>query len=152
MSAPKKVKVKSISKTNPQLPTCHPHAAGIDIGARQIHVAAPPDADAKPVRVFDTFTDDLLKLRDWLLACGVRTVAMESTGVYWIALYQLLEAAGLEVCLVARPTSRIASGSNISMPWACCAAAFVRPNTSVPCAQCCAIAAGWCAVPPIRCA
>jgi hypothetical protein len=49
---------------------------------------------------FDTFTDDLLKLRDWLVQCGVRTVAMESTGVYWIPLFQILEAAGLEVCLV----------------------------------------------------
>jgi transposase len=100
MSAAKKVKVKSTRKTNPQLPTCHPHAAGIDIGAREIWVAVPPGSDPQPVRPFDTFTDDLLKLRDWLLACGVQTVAMESTGVYWISLFQILEAAGLEVCLV----------------------------------------------------
>jgi molybdate transport repressor ModE-like protein len=63
-------------------------------------VAVPPGSDPKPVRGFDTFTEDLLKLRDWLLACDVQTVAMESTGVYWIALFQILEAAGLEVCLV----------------------------------------------------
>jgi len=54
----------------PPTPTCHPHAAGIDIGAREIWVAVPPGSDPKPVRGFDTFTEDLLKLRDWLLACA----------------------------------------------------------------------------------
>ena len=96
MPARKKVPCKS----NTQLPTLHPHAAGIDIGATQIHVAAPADADPKPVRTFSSFTDDLLALRDWLKECGVTTVAMESTGVYWIPLFQILEAAGVEVCLV----------------------------------------------------
>jgi len=96
--APRHQKTKKIVPA--QLPVFHPHAAGIDIGAREIWVAVPPGSDPKPVRRFNTFTEDLLKLRDWLLACGVRTVAMESTGVYWIALYQILEAAGLEVCLV----------------------------------------------------
>lgn len=78
----------------------HPHAAGIDVGVTQLQVAVPHDADPKPVRTFSTFTDDLLKLRDWLLKCSVRTVAMESTSVYWIPLFQILEAAGLQVCLV----------------------------------------------------
>ena len=96
--APRHQKTKQ--KVPAQLPTFHPHAAGIDIGAREIWVAVPPGSDPKPVRPFDTVTDDLLKLRDWLLACGVQTVAMESTGVYWIPLFQILEAAGLEVCLV----------------------------------------------------
>lgn len=82
------------------LPTLNPHAAGIDIGAREIWVAVPPAADPQSVRPFETFTDALLQLRDWLLACGVTTVAMESTGVYWIPLFQILEAAGLQVCLV----------------------------------------------------
>lgn len=82
------------------LPTLHPHAAGIDIGAREIYVAVPPGACARPVRAFPTFTEDLHALRDWLRECGVTTVAMESTGVYWIPLFQILEAAGLEVCLV----------------------------------------------------
>jgi hypothetical protein len=91
---------KATAKTNTQLPAIHPHAAGIDIGARQIQVAVPIDADPRPVRTFSTFTDDLLRLRDWLLACGVKTVALESTGVYWIPLFQIFEAAGLEVCLV----------------------------------------------------
>lgn len=96
MPAPGKIKVK----TNTQLPTLHPHASGIDIGARQIQVAVPIDADPKPVRTFSTFTDDLHALRDWLKACGVQTLAMESTSVYWIPLFQILEAAGIEVCLV----------------------------------------------------
>jgi len=91
---------KATAKTNTQLPTLHAHAAGIDIGATAIQVAVPGDADPKPVRTFTTFTDDLHALRDWLHACGVRTVAMESTSVYWIPLFQILEAAGLEVCLV----------------------------------------------------
>ena len=88
------------AKSAPQLPTLHPHAAGIDIGAREIYVAVPPRTDVRTVRSFATFTEDLLALRDWLKACGVTTVAMESTGVYWIPLFQILEAAGLEVCLV----------------------------------------------------
>jgi len=84
----------------PQLPVLHPHAAGIDLGARAIYVAVPPGRDPRPVRHFPTFTEDLHALRDWLKDCGVTTVAMESTGVYWIPLFQILEAAGIEVCLV----------------------------------------------------
>lgn len=95
-----KKKARSVSKTTPSLPVLHPHAAGIDIGAREIYVAVPPKRDSKPVRVFAAFTEDLLALRDWLKGCGVLTVAMESTGVYWIPLFQILEAAGIEVCLV----------------------------------------------------
>lgn len=94
------VRKKATAKSNTQLPTLHPHAAGIDIGATTIQVAVPFDADPQPVRTFTTFTDDLCKLRDWLKACGVRTVALESTSVYWIPLFQILEAAGIEVCLV----------------------------------------------------
>jgi len=63
-------------------------------------VAVPPGACTRSVRTFATFTEDLHALRDWLKDCGVTTVAMESTGVYWIPLFQILEAAGIEVCLV----------------------------------------------------
>jgi len=66
------------------LPAIHPHAAGIDIGANEIVVAVPPDRDAQPVRAFPTFTQDLQALVHWLLACRIDTVALESTGVYWI--------------------------------------------------------------------
>jgi transposase len=91
---------KATAKTTTQLPTIKPHAAGIDIGATEIQVAVPLDADPNPVRTFATFTDDLLLIRDWCKQCGIKTVAMESTSVYWIPLFQILEAAGLEICLV----------------------------------------------------
>jgi transposase len=77
-----------------------PDAAGIDIGAEEIFVAVPPERDAEPVRRFGTFTSDLRELADWLQGCRVRTVAMESTGVYWIPLFQLLEERGFQVYLV----------------------------------------------------
>ncbi|MDO9290265.1 MAG: IS110 family transposase [Hydrogenophaga sp.] len=78
----------------------HPNAAGIDIGSAAHFVAVPPDRDDEPVREFASFTADLHRLADWLDACGVDTVAMESTGVYWIPLYELLESRGLTVLLV----------------------------------------------------
>lgn len=77
-----------------------PDAAGIDVGATEIYVAVPPDRDPDPVRCFSTFTEDLQGLVIWLIACRIRTVAMESTGVYWIPIFQVLEAHGLKVCLV----------------------------------------------------
>ena len=82
------------------LPVLHADAAGIDIGAEEIYVAVPPDRAEHSVRSFGTFTRDLHDLCDWLGDCKVRTVAMESTGVYWIALFQLLETRGFEVFLV----------------------------------------------------
>jgi transposase len=90
---------KAKSSSSPLRPQ-HPHAAGIDIGARAIYVAVPPGSCEGNVRSFPTFTEDLHALRDWLRDCGVTTVAMESTGVYWIPLFQILDAAGVEVCLV----------------------------------------------------
>jgi transposase len=82
------------------LPIVEPAAAGADIGATQIFAAAPPDRDADPVRCFETFTADLEKLADRLQQCGIRTIAMESTGVYWIPLFQILEKRKIEVRLV----------------------------------------------------
>jgi hypothetical protein len=64
----------------------HPNAAGLDIGSETIVAAVPPDRDDQAVRAFATFTPDLHALVAWLLACGITTVAMESTGVYWIAI------------------------------------------------------------------
>jgi transposase len=78
----------------------HPNAAGIDIGSASHFVAVPPDRDDQPVREFPSFTADLNALADWLKACAVDTVAMESTGVYWIPLFELLEARGFRVLLV----------------------------------------------------
>src|SRR5438477_8468200 len=78
----------------------HPNAAGIDIGSSSHYVAVPPDRDDNPVREFPSFTDDLNALADWLTLCGVDAVAMESTGVYWIPLFELLESRGFTVRLV----------------------------------------------------
>jgi transposase len=77
-----------------------PNAAGIDVGAREIYVAVAGDRDPEPVRCFSTFTEELQAIAAWLKQCGVASVAMESTGVYWIPLYEVLEEAGLRVCLV----------------------------------------------------
>jgi transposase len=76
------------------------NAAGLDIGDDEIYTAVPEGRDDVSVRVFQTFTADLYALADWLEACGVDTVAMESTGVYWIPIYEILEARGFEVYLV----------------------------------------------------
>lgn len=78
----------------------HPNAAGIDIGSASHYVAVPPDRDDEPVREFKSFTAELERLAGWLRACGVDIVAMESTGVYWIPLFELLESHGFTVLLV----------------------------------------------------
>lgn len=78
----------------------HANAAGIDLGSREIWVAVPPDRAGETVRCFGAFTPDLQALADWLVEQQIDTVAMESTGVYWIPLFELLEARGLRVFLV----------------------------------------------------
>lgn len=98
MRQAKKRKLKE--KKAPELPVLNPAAAGIDIGATEIYVAVHPDCDPEPVRSFATFTEDLYRLAGWLTTCQVDSVAMESTGVYWIPLFQILEKRGFEVCLV----------------------------------------------------
>ena len=87
-------------KARAALSLMHPNAAGVDIGSASHYVAVPPDRDDEPVREFKSFTADLHQLADWLEACGVDTVAMESTGVYWIPLFELLDARGFTVLLV----------------------------------------------------
>ena len=90
------------------LPVIREDAAGIDIGATLIHVAVGPGRDEEPVRTFETFTRDLKAIVLWLQAVRVKTVAMESTGVYWIPLYELLESEGFEVLLVnAQPVKHV---------------------------------------------
>lgn len=98
----RKKSTKKSRKTNPQLlRTIHQHAAGIDLGAREHFVAAPPFEDGEPnVQRFGTTTPELLHLATWLKEQNVDTVAMESTGVYWIPLFEILESQGLEVLLV----------------------------------------------------
>lgn len=82
------------------LPTVFPNAAGLDIGSAEIVAALPPDRDVTVIRTFTTFTADLTQLVTWLLAHHIDTVAMESTGVYWIPIYEMLEAADIRVYLV----------------------------------------------------
>ena len=78
----------------------NPNAAGVDCGAAEHFVAVPPDRDPTPVRRFATFTGELYRLADWLQACGVTSVALESTGVYWIPVFEILETRGFTVSLV----------------------------------------------------
>ncbi len=73
------------------LPLIHPNAAAMDMSADEIVVAVPPDRDPSPVRAYRTFTPDLLALVEWLCACRIDTVALESTDVYWVPIYELLE-------------------------------------------------------------
>ena len=88
-------------RTSPSvLERINPDAAGIDCGATTHVVAVPPDRDDEPVQSFRTFTTDLQRLADWLVACRVTSVALESTGVFWIPIYEILEARGLAVHLV----------------------------------------------------
>jgi len=91
---------KTQSSVGKSLPVIQPDAAGLDIGAEKIWASVPADRAAPTVRSFATFTPDLQTLATWLNTCGIKTVAMESTGVYWIPIFELLEAAGFEVYLV----------------------------------------------------
>jgi transposase len=82
------------------MPVINPNAAGLDIGSEEIWACVPANRAEQPVRKFGTYTPDLYALADWLQSCGIETVAMESTGVYWIPIYEILEARGVEVYLV----------------------------------------------------
>src|SRR5215467_4420205 len=99
---------RRLRSEDPGLEVVHPCAAGIDVGNEAHYVAVRPDRDLQPVRRFECFTADLHRLADWLQNCGVKTVAMQSTGVYWIPLYDILEDSGFEVFLVnARHTKNL---------------------------------------------
>ena len=91
---------RRLRSEDPGLEVVHPHAAGVDVGNSAHYVAVRPDRDSQPVRRCECFTADLHRLADWLQSCGVNTVALQSTGVYWIPLYDILEERGFEVYLV----------------------------------------------------
>jgi transposase len=93
-----------------KLEVMHPDAAGIDVGGSVHYVAVRNDAAEQSVRHFGVYTRDLHEMADWLQACGVKIVAMESTGVYWIPLYELLERRGFEVLLVDARQVKVVSG------------------------------------------
>ena len=99
---------RRLQSEDPGLEIVHPHAAGIDVGNNAHYVAVRPDRDQEPVRRFECFTADVHGVADWLQSCGVKSVAMQSTGVYWIPLYEILEERGFDVYLVnARHTKNL---------------------------------------------
>src|ERR1700723_3329933 len=99
---------RKIQSADISLEVVHPDAAGIDIGNESHYVAVPPTRDSEPVRRFGCTTAELKEMAVWLKQCAIRTIAMQSTGVYWIAVYDILEEAGLEVYLVnARETKNL---------------------------------------------
>ena len=93
-----------------RLKVVHTRCAGIDIGSREHWVAVDPNSDEQPVRSFSTFTDDLQAMASWLKLLDIEVVSMEATGVYWIPLYELLDAQGFEVNLVNSRATRQVSG------------------------------------------
>ncbi len=97
------------------MPPINQNAAGIDVGAKENWVSVSPDRDAEPVRRYEAFTRDLNALADWLKQCGIETVAMESTGVYWIPVFQILEARGFRVVLVNARHVKNVSGRKTDM-------------------------------------
>jgi transposase len=100
--------MRRLSSDDPGLEIVHRHVAGIDVGNESHFVAVAPGDDAQPVREFGSWTEDLHKMVEWLKACGIQHVVMQSTGVYWIAVYDVLEKAGFQVCLAnARDTRNL---------------------------------------------
>lgn len=90
-----------------KLEVMHPDSAGIDVGGSRQHVAVRSDATEQPVKDFGCYTRDLHAMADWLHECGVKIVALESTGVYWIPLYEVLERRGLELRELNRLRTRL---------------------------------------------
>jgi transposase len=105
----KSPKQKQKIPLDPAWELIHPAAAGIDIGSREHWACVPARSAGKNVRAFGAFTADLESLADWFRECGIKTVAMEATGVYWIPVFQILERRGFQVLLVnARQTKNVA--------------------------------------------
>jgi transposase len=90
---------KRLTRVQRSLDVVNPNAAAIDLGSKEHYVAVPEDRDPSPVRCFGCFTPELRRMAVWLKACGITTVAMEATGVYWVPVYDLLEDEGFEVVL-----------------------------------------------------
>jgi transposase len=99
---------RKLSAEDPGLEIVNRNVAGIDVGNESHFVAVAPGRDPQPVQEFGSWTADLERMADWLRACGIETVVMQSTGVYWIALYDVLEARGFKICLAnARHTKNL---------------------------------------------
>ena len=128
-------------------------AAGIDVGATSHYVAVPADRSEQPVREFEAFTADLYRLAEWLSECGVETVVMESTGVYWIPLFGVLEERGFEVMLVDPRRIKNVPGRKTDVldcqwlqnctPMACCREPSDPTGTYDACAAICGSGPCW---------
>jgi len=104
----RRVVEQRLSAADPALEIVNRDAAGIDVGNESHYVAVPRGRDAQPVREFGSWTAALVEMAQWLVRCGIRTVVMQSTGVYWIAVHDVLQKHGLEVYLVdARGTKNV---------------------------------------------
>lgn len=147
------------SRPQRDISVTHPNAAAIDIGARMHVAAVRPDRDAEPVRSFGTFTGDLHRLADWFEHCGVLTVAMESTGVYWIPVFEILDQRGFEVILVNARDAKHVPGRKTDVSdaqWlhgctntACSGPASSPKDRSQRCVPTCASVSGcWSILPP----
>ena len=129
------------------------NAAGIDVGATSHFVAVPADRVEEPVREFAAFTADLYRLADWLVECRVDTVVMESTGVYWIPLFGVLEERGFQVMLVDPRRIKNVPGRKTDVldcqwlqqlhTYACCREPSVPTGTSAACAATCGSGPCW---------
>src|SRR5271154_573730 len=138
---------QSKSKMDRTMPTVHPNAAAIDVGATMHMAAVRADGAREPVRSFGTFTADLHRLVDWFTECGVETVVMESTSVYWIPIYELLDARDFpcflstrampSTCQGARPMSAMRNGCSGSIHSGCCGPAFGPKGTLPSCEPTC---------------
>jgi transposase len=100
MAKTAKTKKKGKGEWDEDLSALNRNAAGIDVGNADHYVAVPIGRDPEPVQTFGSFTADLHRMAQWLKACGVETVVMQATGVYWIALFQILESYGFQVNVV----------------------------------------------------
>ena len=143
---------KTRTADRPELKPVSVGAAAIDIGSRMHMAAVNPACTDMPVRSFGTFTQDLYDLADWFKACGVTNVAMESTGVYWIPVYEILEQRGFDVILVnaryAKNVPGMPRGCASFIPTDCYAAASDPMPRLQLCAPICASASGWWNTPP----
>src|SRR3954471_24910894 len=144
---------RSKSRMDRTMPTVHPNAAAIDVGATMHMAAGREDSAPEPVRRCGTFTADLHRLVDWFTECGVETVVMESTSVYWIPIFELLDAQGFTVLLVnardakhvpgVRPMSATRSGCSGSIRSGCCGPAF-GPKGRLPSCEPMCVSASVC--------
>ncbi|WP_346658456.1 transposase [Bradyrhizobium sp. 134] len=149
---------KSKSKVDRTMPMVHPNAAAIDIGATMHMAAVGADCAFEPVRSFGTFTADLDELVEWFVECGVETVVMESTSVYWILIFELLDARGFAVFLVNARDAKHVPGRKTDVSDAqcysgsirsdCCGRAFGRRGRLQSCEPTCVSASVCWSTPP----